>query len=117
MKAGPGASPGIEGHHVNDRTHEALRELLPAYALGALDAEDARFVEAHLSDYPDCERELAELQDTFALLAFSAPAATPPPGVRAALLDRVEQQSPGRDAALRRLSDAPAPTPAGPEPA
>ena len=92
---------------MNDRTYEALRELLPAYALGALDAEDMRFVETHLSAYPDCERELVELQDSLAMLAFSVPAATPPPGAKAALLDRVEQSVPGRDAALRRLSGTP----------
>lgn len=100
---------------MNDRTYEALRELLPAYALGALDAEDARFVEAHLGEYPDCARELAELQDSLALLAFSAPAATPPPHVKAALLDRVESRAPGRDAALRRLADPPALAAAHPE--
>jgi anti-sigma-K factor RskA len=107
----------IEGHDVNDRTHEALKELLPAYALGALDAEDARFVEAHLSTYPDCERELVELQDSLAMLAFSVPAATPPPGVKAALLDRVGQGAPGRDAALRRLSGTPESAAAEPAPA
>lgn len=92
---------------MNDRTHEALRELLPGYALGALDHEDARFVEEHIGRYPDCERELADLRDSLAMLAFSAPAATPPPGAKAALLGRIEAAGTGRDAALRRLADPP----------
>ncbi len=85
-------SHGIEGHNVNDdTTHETLKDLLPAYAIGALDEAEARPVADHLGECPACEQELAALRETLATLAFSAPAAVPAPGVRAALLDRVER--------------------------
>jgi anti-sigma-K factor RskA len=77
---------------VNDTTHRTLLDLLPAYALGALDEEEAGFVEQHLADYPDCVAELTALRDDLVLLAFSAPLATPPPAVKTALFARLDRE-------------------------
>lgn len=74
-----------------DRTHEELLEALSGYALGALDAADARAVAAHLESCPICRLELEELREAVGLLAFSAPPAMPRPAVKAALLARVER--------------------------
>lgn len=41
---------------------EEARNLLPWYAVGALDADEARAVEAHLAGSAELKRELAELQ-------------------------------------------------------
>ncbi|MGI9342358.1 MAG: anti-sigma factor family protein [Gammaproteobacteria bacterium] len=41
---------------------EDAQKLLPWFAVGALDSEEARAVEAHLEDSPELRRELAELQ-------------------------------------------------------
>ena len=76
---------------MDETTHDQLRELLPAYALDALDPAEARSVTDHLRDCDDCAQELTSLRETLGLLAFSAPAATPSPAVRAALFSRVEQ--------------------------
>jgi anti-sigma-K factor RskA len=76
---------------VNETTHDHIRELLPAYALDALDPAEARSVADHLRECAECTQELAMLHETLGLLAFSAPAATPSPAVRAALFARVEQ--------------------------
>ena len=73
---------------MNETTHTALRELLPAYALDALD-EERMEVADHLAVCPRCRAELVELRETLGALAFSAPAARPAPSVKMALLDRV----------------------------
>jgi anti-sigma-K factor RskA len=77
---------------VNDTTRGTLLELLPAYALGALDAEEAGFAERHLPDYPDCVAELTALRDDLALLAFSAPSVAPPAAAKAALFARLDRE-------------------------
>lgn len=41
---------------------EDAHKLLPWFAVGALDGDEARAVEAHLEDSPELRRELAELQ-------------------------------------------------------
>lgn len=70
-------------------THEAITELLPGYALGALDEDEERFVARHLDDCPVCRLQLDELRETAGLLAFGAPPAQPSPGAKAALFARV----------------------------
>lgn len=48
-------------------------ELAPLYALGLLEGEDQRWVEAQIVECPDLAVELVELQTTVADLAYSAP--------------------------------------------
>ena len=71
-------------------THATVDEELEGqaalYALGALDAEEARAFESHLAACAACEAELREFQGVVADLAFAAPAAEPPAGARARLL-------------------------------
>ena len=49
--------------------HDELQSLLGAYALDALDADEARAVEAHLAECPRCRAEVAVHRETVALLA------------------------------------------------
>lgn len=49
-------------------THHDIEELLGAYALDAVDADEARLVEAHLVDCPRCRAEVAEHREVAALL-------------------------------------------------
>jgi anti-sigma-K factor RskA len=65
------------------------RDLAAAYALGALSPEEARAFETYLATSPEARREVAELRETAALLALSAPDAEPAPGLRARVLDAV----------------------------
>ena len=53
----------------------ALLELAPAYALGALDAEETRRFEAFLATSPAAQREVAEYREVAALLALRGDAA------------------------------------------
>ncbi len=76
---------------MNETTHDQIRELLPAYALDALDPAEARSVADHLRDCAECIQELVGLREILGLLAFSIPPVTPSLAVRAALFDRVEQ--------------------------
>jgi len=65
------------------------RDLAAAYALGALSPEEARAFEAFLATSVEARQEVAELQETAALLALSAPEAQPPAALRARVLDAV----------------------------
>lgn len=98
---------------MNERDYETIEELLPAYALGALDPEDYVRVEAYLSAHPEARREVEELQETLGALALAAPPLAPPPGAKAALLARVEQlAAPAPAAAPRPLIVVPTAAPA-----
>jgi hypothetical protein len=63
-----------------------VRDLLPLYALGALDADEARAVERAVAADPALARELATYRDTAAELA---PAVAPPADVQARLLSSI----------------------------
>jgi anti-sigma-K factor RskA len=70
--------------------HNLLRENLPAYALGALDAEDAAALEAHLQTCDDCRAELVE----YRLISENLLTAIPPRPPSAALRKRLQSQLP-----------------------
>jgi anti-sigma-K factor RskA len=63
-----------------------IHELTAPYALDALDAADVRAFEEHLRDCERCRDEVAVLRGTAASLAHDAPAAAPPPELRARIL-------------------------------
>ncbi|MEY2420182.1 MAG: hypothetical protein QOI95_249 [Acidimicrobiaceae bacterium] len=60
-------------------THSDLQELLGAYAIDAVDADEAAAVDAHLLECPRCRAEVTELREMAALLAHSG--ADAPEGV------------------------------------
>jgi anti-sigma-K factor RskA len=64
-----------------------VHELTPAYALDALDADEARAYEEHLSRCERCRSELATLRESAAALAWAVEAPPPPEGLRARILD------------------------------
>lgn len=57
---------------------ENLRDLLPAYALGALDENETAEVEAALARYPELRAELATYANVVGDLALTVPQVTPP---------------------------------------
>jgi anti-sigma-K factor RskA len=78
-----------------------LHALTAAYALDALDGNDAAAYEAHLGQCQRCRTELATLSETAGALAWAPHAPAPPPRLRAAILDA---------AAATRVNVVPLPT-------
>src|SRR2546428_13877918 len=77
---------------------------LPAFALGALDAAEAREVETHVARCDTCAREVAAHREALFDVAALAATREPPAGLRTKTLSRER-----RAAAVRTAAGAPAP--------
>ena len=76
-------------------TTEEAQQLIPLYALGALNATETREVEGYLRQASRNEqREAGEFREIAALLAYALPAVTVPSGLRNQLLARVNEPAP-----------------------
>jgi len=64
-----------------------LHDLTAAYAIDALDPDEAEAYERHLGQCEECREQLAELNSTAAALAFGTVAPAPPARLRASILD------------------------------
>jgi anti-sigma-K factor RskA len=62
--------------------HAATRDLLGAFALGAVDAEEAASVRAHLATCAECQAEMAELWLAVDSLPDAIEPMDPPPALR-----------------------------------
>ncbi|MEM7340337.1 MAG: anti-sigma factor [Actinomycetota bacterium] len=92
-----------------------LHLLAGAYALNALDPDERELFEAHLQDSRSSQQDVAEFQETAAVLATAA-AATPPSSLRADVLDeirRTRQQSPLPAVASAAATTGPTPNAGG----
>lgn len=69
--------------------HSAYREDIPAYALGALDVEEAASLEAHLQTCESCRQELADYRMLSKNLAAALPPRPPSPALRRRLQERI----------------------------
>src|SRR5688500_20221235 len=83
-----------------EETH--VLDLLPAYALGSLDADEARYVEEHLLSCWICRGESSTFQDVAEQLSFAAPAEVPSTDLKERLLDRVQAVRLSRASRLRQ---------------
>jgi anti-sigma factor RsiW len=66
-----------------------VEDLVAAYALNALEPDEAAAVDAHVRVCPACERALSEAMRTVGMLPFLVPMETPPPDSKVALFSRV----------------------------
>jgi anti-sigma-K factor RskA len=76
----------------SDITH--VLDLLPAYALDSLDADEASRVEEHLLSCTICRNESMVFQTVTGQLSLSAPAAVPSPELKERLMQRVRAARP-----------------------
>jgi anti-sigma-K factor RskA len=70
-------------------THEEYREMLAAYALGALDGPEARALEEHLATCRECGAQAADWLNAANALALTAAPVEPPLELRARILESV----------------------------
>lgn len=82
-------------------SRDEVREMLPAYALDALDADERQALEDGLARYPDLRAELAQLGGVAYGLGAGVPQRIPPAALKAQLLAQ----------AAPNTAPAPAPTP------
>ena len=71
-------------------TEAAVLEMLPAYVLGALEADEMLAVDDYLAAHPALLVRLAELEATADQLALAAPEVEPPARAKAGLMARVQ---------------------------
>lgn len=74
------------------QTH--VLELLPAYAIGSLEADEVSRVEEHLQSCLICRDESHAFQAVAAQLSFAAPVAQPSPDLKDRLMERVRAARP-----------------------
>ncbi|MFF2388135.1 anti-sigma factor domain-containing protein [Agromyces sp. NPDC058104] len=91
----------------DDRRDDDLRELAPAYALGALDDDErARFEDA-LARSPELQAEVEAFRTAASSLGEALPPVMPPPSVKAGLFARLDDAPQERPAdAARAAADA-----------
>lgn len=91
----------------NGHGHEHWRDCSDIYALGALDGEELKSFQAHLAGgCPTCEAYVRETRETLNLLHRSLRTATPPPDIKARILQRIDsdiRSTAGAKAARPRL--------------
>ena len=66
--------------------------MIAAHALGALEAAEARELDAHLATCEECRAELESWQDVSASLAYAAPSAKPSAELRSRILASVRAE-------------------------
>jgi len=79
-----------------------LHDLTAAYALDALDPDEAEAYERHLSQCEECREQLADLNETAGSLAFGTVAPAPPAHLRVAILDAAAAERSNVAPLLRR---------------
>jgi anti-sigma-K factor RskA len=78
---------------MNETDHDRWRDELAAYALGALEADEAAVLERHLADCVECRAELDWLRPAVQMLPESVERLTVPPGLRDRLMEQVRSEA------------------------
>ena len=77
---------------MNNTSHKEILDLIPGYALGCLNADEAELVAAHLKTCAACHQELAGYETVTEALAMAVPITSPPANLKARLLEQTEAQ-------------------------
>ena len=73
--------------------HSQTRDLLPGYALGALEVREREELEEHLQGCSACNQLAQEQMEVAVLLASRITEAAPPPGLKGRVEDSVAGES------------------------
>jgi anti-sigma-K factor RskA len=87
-------------------TAHEWQDLAAPYALGALAPEERRTFEAHLTGCDACRAEVRSFAEVAGLLAYGAPSAEPPVGLRVRVLAEARRVRPIAQAPRRRATAA-----------
>jgi anti-sigma factor RsiW len=85
----------------NKEEHDQIFELIPEFALGILDANEAQFVRQHLEGCIACQQELASYESVVDALSLASPTIAPPANLKAQLFEQI-----GEPAASETVSAA-----------
>jgi len=66
-----------------------IEELLPFYALDALNDEEKELVEAYLKEHPEARQQIEEMGSAVSALPYAVPPVDPSPHSKEALMKRV----------------------------
>ena len=89
-------------------TCEQFRELIEAYALGALDAEERAALEAHLAGgCQDCAKAVEEARWVVSQLGYLAPEAQPSELLKGRLMQMVRNETRGAQSSTKPKGDVP----------
>ena len=83
--------------------HDAIREMLPAYALGCLEAEEEKAVREHLAGCQECRQELESFRGVSDRLSLAVPMVEPPRRLEGRIMRRIDDALAGRRASARRF--------------
>ena len=70
--------------------HDQIHEMLPAYAIGCLDEEEAVLVSEHLAACAKCNEQFLEYRSTVDALAYGSPRICPPDSLKKRLMQRIQ---------------------------
>ena len=73
--------------------HDQILEMLPAYALGCLDEEEALLVSEHLGICAQCNGQFLEYRSTVGTMAFGTPRIRPPDSLKQKLMHRIQSKA------------------------
>jgi anti-sigma-K factor RskA len=70
--------------------HDQIHEMLPAYALGCLDQEEAVMVSEHIAACAECNGQFLEYRSIVDAMAYGAPVERPPDSLKQRLMQRIQ---------------------------
>jgi anti-sigma factor RsiW len=77
---------------MSDVEHEEILELIPAYALNSLDADEAALVSQHLAGCEICLAESAAYEAVIDVMPLAAPDARPSPALKGRLMAQIKNE-------------------------
>ena len=81
-----------------------IHELSAAYALDALDGDERREFEEHLTHCAECRQDVASFQEAASALAYQAEVAPPPPALKDRILEQARRERSNVVPLRRRLA-------------